>query len=64
MFDEPMILTQGGPGDATLTAVMYVYQQGFQFLQLGYAAAASYVLTLIIVLISIAQRLVLGEKDR
>jgi ABC-type sugar transport system permease subunit len=64
MFDEPMILTQGGPGDATLTAVMYVYQQGFQFLQLGYAAAASYVLTLIIVLISIAQRLVLGERDR
>ncbi|WP_372621979.1 carbohydrate ABC transporter permease [Falsiroseomonas sp.] len=64
MFDEPMVLTQGGPGDATLTAVMYVYQQGFQFLQLGYAAAASYVLTLVIVLISIAQKLWLGEKDR
>lgn len=64
MFDEPMVLTQGGPGDATLTAVMYVYQQGFQFLQLGYAAAASYVLTLVIVLISIAQKLWLGEKER
>lgn len=64
MFDEPMILTQGGPGDATLTAVMFVYQQGFQFLELGYAAAASYVLTLVIVLISIAQKLWLGEAER
>jgi ABC-type sugar transport system permease subunit len=64
MFDEPMILTQGGPGDATLTAVMFVYQQGFQFLELGYAAAASYVLTLAIVVISIAQKLWLGEKER
>jgi ABC-type sugar transport system permease subunit len=64
MFDEPMILTQGGPGDATLTAVMFIYQQGFQFLELGYAAAASYVLTLVIVVISIAQKLWLGEKER
>lgn len=64
MFDEPMILTQGGPGDATLTAVMFVYQQGFQFLQLGYAAAASYVLTLIVVVIALAQRLWLGERAR
>jgi ABC-type sugar transport system permease subunit len=62
MFDEPMILTQGGPADATLTAVMYVYQQGFQFLQLGQAAAASYVLTLVIVAISIAQKLWLGRE--
>ncbi len=62
MFDEPMILTQGGPADSTLTAVMYVYQQGFQFLQLGHAAAASYVLTLVIVAISIAQKLWLGRE--
>jgi ABC-type sugar transport system permease subunit len=62
MFDEPMILTQGGPADSTLTAVMYVYQQGFQFLQLGQAAAASYVLTLVIVAISIAQKLWLGRE--
>jgi len=64
MFDEPMILTQGGPGDSTLTAVMFIYQQGFQFLQLGYAAAASYVLTMIIVAISIGHKLWLGEKGR
>lgn len=64
MFDEPMVLTQGGPGDSTLTVVMFVYQQGFQFLQLGYAAAASYVLTVLIVLVSLVQRFWLRERGR
>lgn len=64
MFDEPMILTQGGPADATFTVAMYLYQQGFQFLQLGQAAAASYVLTLIILLISIVQRLTIGREAK
>ena len=64
MFDEPMILTQGGPGDSTLTVVMFVYQQGFQFLQLGYAAAASYALTVLIVVVSLVQRFALRERGR
>jgi ABC-type sugar transport system permease subunit len=64
MFDEPMILTQGGPADSTLTVAMYLYQQGFQFLQLGHAAAASYVLTLIILVISVAQRLTIGREAK
>lgn len=62
MFDEVMVLTGGGPADATLTAVLYVYQQGFQFLQLGHAAAASYVVTVLILLIAAAQRLLLRER--
>jgi ABC-type sugar transport system permease subunit len=64
MFDEPMILTQGGPADATLTVAMYLYQQGFQFLQLGQAAAASYILTLIILIISVVQRLTIGREQQ
>lgn len=64
MFDEVMILTQGGPADSTLTVAVYLYQQGFQFLQLGHAAAASYVLTCIIVLISVVQKLTIGRDPR
>ena len=64
MFDEVMILTQGGPADTTLTVAVYLYQQGFQFLQLGHAAAASYVLTCIIVLISIIQKLTIGRDPK
>jgi ABC-type sugar transport system permease subunit len=61
MFDEIMILTQGGPADSTLTVAVYLYQQGFQFLQLGHAAAASYVLTCIVIFIAILQRLTIGR---
>lgn len=64
MFDEVMILTQGGPADSTLTVAVYLYQQGFQFLQLGHAAAASYVLTCIVVLIAILQKLTIGQDPR
>ena len=64
MFDEIMILTQGGPADSTLTVAVYLYQQGFQFLQLGHAAAASYVLTCIVIIIAIIQRLTIGKDAK
>lgn len=63
MFDEVMVMTQGGPADSTLTVAVYLYQQGFQFLELGHAAAASYVLTLLVVLVSIIQKRVLARDE-
>lgn len=50
LFTEPFILTQGGPGDASLTLAIYMYQTGFRFLKLGYAATLADVLALIIFL--------------
>ncbi len=38
-FDLPYILTNGGPGRSTTTVPLYLYQQGFVNLRLGYAAA-------------------------
>jgi ABC-type sugar transport system permease subunit len=46
MFDIPFLLTAGGPGDATRPVSMYIFQSGFQFLRIGYAAAQSIVLAL------------------
>ena len=40
-------MTQGGPGDETMTLPLYVYQQAFNFHQLGYGTAISLVLVLI-----------------
>jgi multiple sugar transport system permease protein len=48
IFDQPWVLTRGGPGDATRTAVMMIYQSGFQELQFGRASAIGIVLTLVI----------------
>jgi multiple sugar transport system permease protein len=55
VFDLAFILTRGGPGDATNTVVMYVYNQAFQFFQMGYAAAVAWVLFVIIMAITLVQ---------
>ncbi len=48
IFAQPFVLTQGGPGDATRTVVMYIYEQGFRFFNMGYASTIA--LSLFIVL--------------
>jgi multiple sugar transport system permease protein len=40
-------LTRGGPGNATELIGIYVYNQGFQFFELGYGSAASMVMLII-----------------
>ena len=55
VFDLAFILTSGGPGNATNTIVMYVYNQAFQFFHLGYAAAVAWVLFAIILMITLVQ---------
>ena len=55
IFDQPWVLTRGGPGDATRTAVMMIYQSGFQELQFGRASAIGIVLTLVILAVTALQ---------
>ncbi len=43
IFDQIFILTQGGPGFATQTTSLYIYQTAFRFSNFGYAAAMSFV---------------------
>ena len=43
-FAEPYIMTGGGPLNATMSVVLYMYQQGFKFYNLGYASAMAYIL--------------------
>ena len=58
VFDSIIVLTDGGPGDATRSVVMYIYQQAFQRLDFGYAAAISWTLFLVIMAITLIQFLV------
>ena len=48
VFAEPYVMTRGGPLNKTLTMVMLMYEQGFKFWRMGYAAAVAFVLFLII----------------
>ena len=60
VFTQAYVLTGGGPGDATTTMVVYLYEQGFRFYKLGLASAIAWVLFLIILLITVFQ--FIGQK--
>lgn len=50
IFEGPWILTRGGPNDATLTYMLNLYKQAFEFGNFGYASALAWVLFVIIML--------------
>ncbi|MGW6558537.1 carbohydrate ABC transporter permease [Streptomyces hydrogenans] len=62
IFDEPYILTRGGPDNATLTIGVYLYQNAFQFFDFGYASAIAYALAVLIGILGLIQFRVLGDK--
>jgi multiple sugar transport system permease protein len=55
LFEEPFVMTAGGPLDRTLSVSMYMVQQGFEFFRQGYAAAIAYVLFVIVALVALVQ---------
>ncbi|MGW3089096.1 carbohydrate ABC transporter permease [Streptomyces sp. NPDC001108] len=64
LFDENYVLTKGGPDDATLTPVLYLYRIGFQQFDFGYAAAIAWVVVLLIAAVSALQYLAFGRERR
>lgn len=60
IFEEPFLLTQGGPGESTLSVAMFVYRAGFERQQLGYAAAAGVVLFVVVVALGLLANRLLG----
>lgn len=54
-FDEPFVLTDGGPLGATTSVSLFLYQEGFRSSQFGYASAGSLVLFTIIAVVTLIQ---------
>jgi multiple sugar transport system permease protein len=52
-FTQAFIMTGGGPKDATLFFVLYLYQKAFQQLQMGYASAMAWILFVIIMALTL-----------
>lgn len=63
LFDENFILTGGGPSNATLTPVLYLYRVGFRQFDFGYASAIAWLLVLVIGIFSIVQYWLMRERD-
>jgi multiple sugar transport system permease protein len=55
LFAEPYVMTRGGPLNATLSLALLMYQQGFRWWTMGYAAAIAFVLFALILAVSLLQ---------
>jgi multiple sugar transport system permease protein len=51
-FTQPYIMTHGGPSNASLTYLLEIYQQAFQFNKMGYACAMAWVFIIVTILLS------------
>ena len=63
VFDAAYLLTSGGPGNATITIVYYIYNKAFKDLKMGYASAMSLCLFLIIFVFSMINMRINREED-
>lgn len=63
LFDEPYILTGGGPDNATITLGQYLYLNGFKYLKYGFASALGYVMVFIIGMLSLVQFKLSKEEE-
>lgn len=64
LFDEVMNITKGGPGNATMTISQYIYNLSFKYTpDFGYAATVSYAIVIMIVIFSIIQFKVAGDRN-
>lgn len=52
-FTQAYVMTEGGPSNATLFYVLYLYKQAFQSYKMGYACALAWVLFLIILALTV-----------
>lgn len=54
VFAQPYIISGGGPGNASRSATMYLYETAWKFFRFGYASAIAVVLALVMIVVTIA----------
>lgn len=62
IFAEPYVMTRGGPLNSTLTLVMMMYEQGFRWWRMGYAASVAFILFLVIGSATLVQLRLQGKR--
>lgn len=55
VFDQVFVLTGGGPGTATMYLVQYIYRSAFDFRDYGLAAAASLIMAIVLLVLTVGQ---------
>lgn len=64
VFGQILLITGGGPGTSTRPIILYIYEMGFERYDLGYAAAMSYLLFVVLLLLSLVQLRMGGKGGR
>jgi multiple sugar transport system permease protein len=62
VFEQVAVTTQGGPLNASLVLVYFVYQRAFKFLEVGYASSAAYILFVIVLFLTFLQVRIIGKR--
>ena len=63
LFIEPYIMTGGGPLNQTLSAVLYIYKQAFQYYNMGYSATLGFFYALLIMTVVVIQKKVIEKES-
>lgn len=63
VFDQVVTTTGGGPGRATETMNFYAYAQGFNFLDIGYASAVSWLIVLVLGVLAVAYLIAMSKQE-
>ncbi len=63
LFIEPYIMTGGGPLNSTLSGMLYIYKQAFEYYHMGYSATLGLFFALLIMVVVMIQKMVIEEKE-
>jgi ABC-type sugar transport system permease subunit len=63
LFIEPYIMTGGGPMNQTLSAVLYIYKQAFQYYNMGYSATLGFFYAFLIMTVVILQKRLIEKEE-
>ncbi len=63
LFIEPYIMTSGGPLNSTLSVMLYIYKQAFEFYHMGYAATIGIFVSVVIMLVVVIQKYTIEKNN-
>jgi multiple sugar transport system permease protein len=63
LFIEPYIMTDGGPLNSTLSAMLYIYKQAFGYYQMGYSATLGLFFAMLIMAVVAVQKLTIEKEN-
>lgn len=63
LFIEPYIMTGGGPLNQTISAVLYIYKQAFQYYNMGYSATLGFFYAFLIMTVVVIQKRFIEKEE-